>query len=607
MPPTTHATRRPGHRTSTVRRIFAACLLGILGAGASIGFGATAVNAHAAVAATSPGDGEILGERPETVSIEFNENVNVSESSVRLIDARGEAVTLEERNRTKVGAGVEISWSVPEDLAEGWHAVAWRAVSEDGHPINGSFTFYYGDPETAGSAAKAGPAADPTRPYIIISDALRALTYLAVLLAVGLMLSTWATGGALMLGAAPTHTVQTRRWAAGAAVAGLLLTPAALVNNSIILNGGSTESLGIIIQIVLQSSAGAALLVRMSALFGVCTAILLIAEQGTKKIGAAVGAISAAALMYSFPMAGHAEVVPWAWPAKIAETVHLLAGAAWLGAIPAVAAVALRRRTLTRDAVLETVERFSKIATLSVVAVLIAGVVLSVTMFTRADEIILTRYGITLLVKFSLVGMIALAGAYNHFHLLPMIRRGGEEHWPKQRTHLKATLLGEAIGLVLIALATSALTMVSAPAAGGNHLAGGHGHGGFGDGVELELALGDLEPKIVQSPLGAGEARLDYLPGRTDAENRFTVTVTDADGTERALQQVTAQFTHQVLEIGPIIREFTAENGTWRLIGRDLGVAGTWTAKVTFTFDNGEIDVAEFAVEIAAPFDGSQP
>jgi copper transport protein len=590
------------------RRFLGAILLVIFTAVAGIASTPGTAGAHASVASTSPTDGEILEDRPGSVSIEFNEKVNVSENSVRLVDSAGEQRTLVESGRNEVGTGVKISWSVPDDLEEGWYAVAWRAVSEDGHPINGSFTFYYGDPGAAGSSAKAEDAADPTRPFVIISDALRALTYLSVLLAVGLMLATWATGGALTAAALPGLAAKTRRWSAIAAVVGLVVTPAALVNSSILLNGGSTESLGIIVQIVLQSSMGAALLVRMSALFGICTAILLIAEQGTKKIGAAVGVISAGALMYSFPMAGHATVVPWSWPAKIAESVHLLAGAAWLGAIPAIAVVVAKRRELTREATIETVERFSKIATVSVIAVLLAGVTLAVTMFTSPGELVLTRYGVTLLVKFTLVGMIALAGAYNHFHLLPSMRRGNEEQWPNQRLHLKSSLLGEAAGLLLVVTATAALTMVSAPAAGGNHFAGGgHGHGGFGDGTELEIALSDLEPKIVQTPLGTGEARLDYLPGRVDAENRFTITVTDENGEERPLEKVRVEFTHKELEIGPITRSFSADNGTWRLVGRDLGVAGTWTAKITFTFTDQQIDSAEFSVEIAAPFGSTQP
>jgi copper transport protein len=590
------------------RRFLGALLLVTFTAVAGIAGTPGTAGAHASVASTSPTDGEILEDRPGSVVIEFNEKVNVSENSVRLVDSAGEQRSLVENGRNEVGAGVEITWVVPDDLEEGWHAVAWRAVSEDGHPINGSFTFYYGDPGAAGSSAKAENAADPTRPFIILSDALRALTYLSVLLAVGLMLATWATGGALTTAALPGLAAKTRRWSAVAAVAGLVVTPAALVNSSVLLNGGSTESLGIIIQIVLQSSAGAALLVRMSALFGVCTAILLIAEQGTKKIGAAVGVISAGALMYSFPMAGHASVVPWTWPAKIAESVHLLAGAAWLGAIPAVAIVVARRRELTREATIETVERFSKIATVSVIAVLIAGLTLSVTMFASAEEIILTRYGVTLLVKFTLVGLIALAGAYNHFHLLPTMRRGREEDWPRQRLHLKSTLLGEAAGLLLVIAATTALTMVSAPAAGGSHFAGGgHGHGGFGDGTELEIALSDLEPKILQTPLGTGEARLDYLPGRADAENRFTVTVTDENGNERSLEKVKVEFTNEALEIGPITRNFESDNGTWRLVGRDLGVAGTWTAKITFTFADQQLDTAEFSVDIAAPLGSTQP
>jgi len=558
--------------------------------------GPGSVSAHASVAATSPGDGEVLQERPDAVTIEFNEKVATADGSVRLVDADGKSTDLLETSRTDKGAGVTVAWQIPEDLEQGWHAVAWRAVSEDGHPINGSFTFYYGDPEDASGAAKAEKVKDPTRPFVLLSDVLRALTYIAVLSAIGLFAAGWAFSGPLLSAAVPGAVAATRKWSTVMTIAALVLTPAALVNNSVILNGGSTESLGVIIQIVLQSSAGTALLVRMSALFGICTALLLVAEKGTRKAGNVIAVASAAALAYSFPMAGHAAVVPWSLVAEISETLHLLAGAAWLGAIPAVAFLLLRRRDITGEAALEAVSRFSKVATVSVILVLVGGVSTSVTMFTEPGDIVLTRYGVTLVVKFLLVSTIALAGAYNHFYLLPRLRNSDNRE--EARSHLRLSLIAESVGLLLVAIATSALTMVSSPAAGGNHLAGGHGHGGFGDSFELEAALGDLEPRILRAVVGNGEARLDYLPGRADAENRFTLTVTDASGDERELERVSVKFVHEELGIGPIERPFLFENGSWLLSTRDLGVAGEWTAEVTLAFENQEMDIVTFNVTI---------
>lgn len=587
---------RPGEQSRRVTRPRLLVVVFLLFAGV-FGFAdGRSVSAHAAVAATSPDDGEVLQDRPREITIEFNEQVATAAGSARLIDADGRSVDLTETGRANKGAGVTVTWQVQEDLEQGWHAVAWRAVSADGHPINGSFTFYYGDPEDASGAAKADKVDDPTRPFILVSDILRALTYVAVLSAVGLFAAGWAFSGPLLSAAFPGAVASTRKWSTALTIGALVLTPAALVNNSIILNGGSTESLGIIIQIVLQSSAGAALLVRMSALFGICTALLLVAEKGTRKAGNVIAALSATALMYSFPMAGHAAVVPWSMVAEISETVHLLAAAAWLGAIPAVMFLVLRRRDINGETVLEAVSRFSKVATVSVSLVLIGGVAASVTMFTDPGDVILTRYGVTLIVKFLLVSSIALAGAYNHFYLLPRLRK--PEDRDEAAKHLRFSLIGESVGLLLIALATSALTMVSAPAAGGNHLAGGHGHGGFGDSFELENALGDLEPRILRVAVGTGEARLDYLPGRSDAENRFTLTVTDADGNERGLERVSIKFVHDELGIGPIERPFLFENGSWKLSTRDLGVPGEWGAELTLVFENQEMDVAAYTIVI---------
>ena len=155
--------------------------------------------------------------------------------------------------------------------------------------------------------------------------------------------------------------------------------------------------------------------------------------------------------------------------------------------------------------------------------------------------------------------------------------------------------------MVLVAIATGALTSSSAPAAGGSHLShlGGSSHGHGGADFDISLALEDLEPKIVQAPLGAGELRLDYLPGRTNTENRFRVSVTDAGGAERTLSAVEVSFSQAELGIGPLLRSFERqEDGTWVLVTRDLGVPGTWKAELLVSLDANQLDTVTLDVVI---------
>lgn len=624
MPQTHTVTSVPRLRLFLRPLIVLLCLTGVLMGPAA------PVSAHASVSETTPADGAVTAKRPELVEIVFNERVSLAQGSVRLIAADGQETVLQELTNSPEGSGSRVSWSISDKLPTGWYAVSWRAVSEDGHGIQGSFTFYYGDPSVAGETQRAEQVADPTRPFVLASHTLRVLSYLSVLLAVGFLAALWAVGGPAAAGIGEIAR-SLRRAASAAAIAGLVLTPLTLLNNALLLNGGSFESLRVIVQIVMQSSSGAALLVRMSALFGLCTAVLLLAEAGTKKIGAAVTVLASGALAASFAMGGHAAVVPWRWVASVASVLHLSAAALWLGGVPAIAWVVWRRHHLSPALVPEVISRFSRLATISVILVFVGGGVLSASMLTSPADLVTTRYGVTLLIKFSLVGIVGLIGAYNHFFLVPALRRAllpGESEAispdlassdtssettaslgtaipvvssSAAQAHLRVSLLVEALFVVLIAVTTGAMTSSAAPAAGGSHLShlGGSSHGHGGADFDISLALEDLEPKIVQAPLGDGELRLDYLPGRTNTENRFRVSVTDASGAERTLSAVEVSFSQAELGIGPLTRSFERqEDGTWVLVTRDLGVPGTWKAELLVSLDADQLDTVTLDVDI---------
>lgn len=599
---------------------------------------ASPVGAHASVSSTNPVDGSVVEELPEYVEIVFNEKVTVADGSVRLIDATGAETILVERSNETQGVGALVRWNLPENPPNGWYAIAWRAVSEDGHGISGAFTFFYGDPDDAASATRAEKVDDPTAKFITFSHLLRAGTYVSVLLAVGLLAALWAVSGPLTTLADAEVSNGLRRGGTVFAILGLVLTPLTLLNNALLLNGGSWSSISIIMQIVLQSSAGAALLVRMSALFGLCTAVLLLVEKGTRIVGVIIGALAAGGLALSFAMGGHVAVVPWRITGSVGEVLHLVAASVWLGGIPGVTWVLLRRRNLPLGAVSELVDRFSKLATVSVVSVFVGGTLLATAMFTSPGEIVTTRYGVTLLVKFLLVAIVAGIGAYNHFILVPGLRvqadvpeekdpdeKDPDEKDPDEkdtddtqdapteetsgttggagqsRRHLTRSLLAETGMLALIIVATAALTAEAAPAAGGNHFAGGgHSHLGGGESdLGLSLALDDFEPTILRSPLGTGEAVLEVLPGRAGSANDFTLTVTDAAGESRDLSAVTGAFSLARLGIGPLERVFTAApDRSWFLETRDLGVEGTWSVEFLVSFPDGSVDSVTFDVAI---------
>jgi methionine-rich copper-binding protein CopC len=130
--------------------VCAATVLGLAGPAA----------AHDAAESSSPAQGASVAVVPEKVSVTFNNNPLGIGSSFSIKDAAGaewadgpvEIVDNVASQKLKAGAPA------------GQYTVAWRVVSSDSHPIEGTFSFTAA--AAAGGAAPAGTAAAATVPAI---------------------------------------------------------------------------------------------------------------------------------------------------------------------------------------------------------------------------------------------------------------------------------------------------------------------------------------------------------------------------------------------------------------------------------------------------------
>ena len=138
-----------------IRRAAAAVVLGAAG----IVVIATAAAAHAILLATTPADGSVLRTSPGQVSLRFDEAVGrpayltVTGPGGR-VDAG--AVTID---------GPVVSVKVLATTTTGRYTVAYRVISDDGHPVEGTFRYQLGGagaPATpSSSASSAAPAPSP--------------------------------------------------------------------------------------------------------------------------------------------------------------------------------------------------------------------------------------------------------------------------------------------------------------------------------------------------------------------------------------------------------------------------------------------------------------
>lgn len=102
----------------------------------ALGLPATPVLAHSKGPKITPAHGSELSEAPEALAFAFAKPVRLT--AVRLYDAGDGEVALPGKRSIKPAKTRSIA--LPP-LAPGAYRVEWRALSADGHPVNGKFSF----------------------------------------------------------------------------------------------------------------------------------------------------------------------------------------------------------------------------------------------------------------------------------------------------------------------------------------------------------------------------------------------------------------------------------------------------------------------------------
>ena len=119
---------------------------------------AAPASAHDSVVSTSPAEGATVSENPGTVSVTLSAEPLASESmttsQIEVTAPDGHVVS---SGKAEI-SGATVSTDADIDH-EGEHTVAWRSVSADGHPIEGTFAFTYAGEAPAASAASAEASA----------------------------------------------------------------------------------------------------------------------------------------------------------------------------------------------------------------------------------------------------------------------------------------------------------------------------------------------------------------------------------------------------------------------------------------------------------------
>lgn len=101
--------------------------------------GGTAAQAHDELIGSSPEPGQVFETSPAEISLEFSNDIIEVGTAVVVVDHHGDEIEVGD----PVITGPTVTATLPADLS-GEYQARWRAVSSDGHPIEGTIDFGVG-------------------------------------------------------------------------------------------------------------------------------------------------------------------------------------------------------------------------------------------------------------------------------------------------------------------------------------------------------------------------------------------------------------------------------------------------------------------------------
>lgn len=485
-----------------------AVLLAVVGAVLGAMLGPQVASAHTDFEGSIPADGEAVEGPLAEITLDVTNPAVLSGEGVVVLGPDGNLVAPAQIDETD-GTLFIVRFDPP--LGAGTYGVRWEFQAGDAHPIDGSFSFdVTGPPVTTTTATTSPPDAAPTstEPAVVaaasatseptppaatgdttLEDFLadtssdgegaaagrggRTITFLATIAGIGAL--------AVLLFALRGSRDEIRGVLGWARLAGVGVAVGGLVEFS-----AAHASAGVSIADMIDSKPGTAALLKVlggalvwiglprdagrvtgpTPSLSAATAVDLrepaAAVSGADQLrwhtapNAAIGLVGYALVPISFWFDGHqASRGPWLVHA-LADLAHVIAAAVWGGGVIVLAALAWsRRRRAEPTGIAGLVVRFSGVATVSLIAVTVAGLVMTWLIVDGFGDVTGTTWGRVLLVKLAAVAAATAIGAYHHLRLVPALDARPDD--PALHRELRRTLTVEALLFVAVAVITAVL------------------------------------------------------------------------------------------------------------------------------------------------------
>jgi copper transport protein len=565
---------------------------------------AAVASAHAVLESSSPAPGSVVPKAPREVVLHFDEPVEIQFGSIRLFDSRGDRVDkgtdFHPRGDT---SAVAVS---SNGIGRGTFVAAWRVISDDGHPVGGTFVFSVGSPTVthtkvtspsdAELLARRLAAQGGSRLTGAVYWLVRTVVYASMLVVVGGMVVEavmwrgawqrvgtrrvlWGAWGALLAGTVAAVAVQ------GVYAAELPLTR--------ILSTSLIDS-------VLHTRLGALSMVRVGLLLLV--AFLLSSLESWQPDGswrvavprwwAPVALATGAGLLLTAVLSGHAATGRWVAVGVPVDLAHLAAVSLWLGGLAVVAVLLIGPALLEpgeRPDLVAFMLRFFRASFWAVAVVVASGLLQAVRQVGSLDAVWSTTYGRLLVAKGGLVCVILAAAGLSrhalHGRLALPVPTGGRA----AVAHLaRATGPGAALAGHLppaagaswrrrLRLLVAAELVIAASVLG---VTSGLVNAEPAQEVEAQpyaktLSVGGVQTTILVEPSAQGPA------------NQFHIFTLHPDGLPYDVRDVGVSLFLPAERIGPLrVPVQTAGFAHYIAVGVDMPISGDWRMTVTVWRDS---------------------
>ncbi|MBV9192840.1 MAG: copper resistance protein CopC [Solirubrobacterales bacterium] len=432
----------------------------------------TAASAHAYLVKTVPAASVVLDSPPPNVQLTYDEAVEPRFAIISVTDAQAQQETTGPATRLPANPDTLV---VPlrSHLPEGWYLIYWRAISVDGHPVSGAFTYAVGpNPGPAPKFQVPSVSATATTPQLLVA---RWVMFVSVMAAIGLLVLRLVIARPLVRRVDETTLRPLTFGFVIASIFGLIAIPVYLdfstANDSL----RSVFDLGALVPLFRATAFNRAIvdLELCFALFSIAGWVAVWVDRPDRErrslaeliagLGAALGA---AAVLLLPGTAGHAAQTAPRGLTLGFDWVHLTAGSIWLGGLVGLLvlwrALPARRRVRGLSVV---VPRFSNVALVSVGLLAGSGVGEAVDHLPAVNALWETGYGVAILVKAGLLGVALALAAGNLLRSKPslVVARDRPELGGAAAGLLRRLLAGEVVVVAGVVFAAAVLSSLAPP------------------------------------------------------------------------------------------------------------------------------------------------